>query len=167
MVDGSNRSGRRPKSSGGANPETPATDAALPGPSGPSTINHQPSTETKRQRMASMFARVARGYDRLNTLLSLGMHHRWRRFAVRECRFPPGGLALDVATGTADFVLELIGRGGRAVGVDPCPPMLAAGREKLRQAGISERALLVVGEAEHLPVPSDRFDCATIGFALR
>jgi demethylmenaquinone methyltransferase/2-methoxy-6-polyprenyl-1,4-benzoquinol methylase len=117
--------------------------------------------------MASMFARVARGYDRLNTLLSLGMHHRWRRFAVRECRFPAGGLALDIATGTADFLLELIGRGGRAVGIDPCAPMLAAGRDKLRRAGVGERALLLVGEAEHLPVPNGAFDCATIGFALR
>src|SRR5947208_3732007 len=105
-------------------------------------------SETKRDRVRAMFGRVARGYDRLNTLLSLGMHHRWRRFAVRQCRFPPHGLALDVATGTADFVLEMIGRGGRAVGVDPCAPMLAAGREKVRSAGMEQRALLAVGEAE-------------------
>lgn len=122
---------------------------------------------TKRDHLRRMFGRVARGYDRLNSLLSLGMHHRWRRFAVRQCNFPTGGLALDVATGTADFILELAAQGGRAVGVDPCEPMLAIGRQKLESRGLATRALLVVGEAEHLPVPSDRFDCATIGFALR
>lgn len=114
-----------------------------------------------------MFDRVAAGYDRLNGLLSLGMHHRWRRYAVKECRFPPGGLALDVATGTGDFVLEFLAAGGRAVGVDPCEPMLAIGAGKVRHARGENRAVLVVGEAEHLPVDSARFDCATIGFALR
>src|SRR5262249_48840390 len=80
--------------------------------------------------------------------------------------FPNGGLALDVATGTADFALEFA-RTGRVVGVDPCEPMLALGYEKLRAARLDGRALLVVGEAERLPVTSGRFDCATIGFALR
>jgi demethylmenaquinone methyltransferase / 2-methoxy-6-polyprenyl-1,4-benzoquinol methylase len=114
-----------------------------------------------------MFGRIAPGYDRFNSLLSFGQHHRWRRFAARQCRFPPGGLALDVAVGTADFALEVIGKTGRAIGVDPCEPMMQSGRDKLRRRGALERVLLVAGEAEHLPVASDRFDCATIGFALR
>jgi demethylmenaquinone methyltransferase/2-methoxy-6-polyprenyl-1,4-benzoquinol methylase len=114
-----------------------------------------------------MFGRVAAGYDRLNTLLSLGMHHHWRRFAVRQCRFPRGGLALDVATGTADFLMELCRSGGRGVGVDPCAPMMAVGARKLRARGLAARTQLLVGEAERLPVRSGRFDCATIGFALR
>lgn len=114
-----------------------------------------------------MFGRIAPGYDRFNSLLSFGQHHRWRRFAARQCRFPPGGLALDVAVGTADFALEVIGTTGRAVGVDPCEPMMRWGRGKLRERSAEERVLLVAGEAEHLPVASDRFDCATIGFALR
>jgi demethylmenaquinone methyltransferase/2-methoxy-6-polyprenyl-1,4-benzoquinol methylase len=114
-----------------------------------------------------MFGRIARGYDRLNTILSLGMHHGWRRFAVRQCELPPGGWALDVATGTADFALEMAAGGSRVVGVDPAAPMLAVGAEKLRQAGAADRVQLAVGEAERLPVASERFDGATIGFALR
>jgi demethylmenaquinone methyltransferase/2-methoxy-6-polyprenyl-1,4-benzoquinol methylase len=124
-------------------------------------------TETKRERVRAMFGRIAHGYDRLNTILSLGMHHGWRRFAVRECRLPPGGWALDVATGTGDFALEMAGRGGRVVGVDPAGPMLAVGAEKVRRRGVAEQVQLLVGEAERLPVASERFDCATIGFALR
>ena len=81
------------------------------------------SMETKRDRVRAMFGRVARNYDYLNSVLSMGLHHRWRRFAVRECEFPAGGRALDVAAGTGDFAIETIKRGGDAVGVDVCEPM--------------------------------------------
>lgn len=124
-------------------------------------------TETKRERVRSMFGRVAKGYDRLNTILSMGLHHNWRRFAVRECNFPQGGRALDVAVGTGDFAIETIGSTGTAVGVDLCEPMLREGLPKLRKLGLEKRVRLVVGEAEALPVPSNHFDSATIGFALR
>src|SRR5438105_15070745 len=67
-----------------------------------------PLSESKRDRVRAMFARVARGYDRLNSVLSMGLHHRWRRFAVRECEFPAGGRALDVAAGTGDFAIETV-----------------------------------------------------------
>src|SRR5438046_4449539 len=120
----------------------------------------EPKPPTKREILREMFGRIAPGYDRLNSLLSFGQHHRWRRFAARPCRFPPGGLALDVAVGTADFALEVIGRSGRAIGVDPCEPMMQAGRGKLRERGAADRVLLVAGEAENLPVASNRFDCA-------
>ena len=125
------------------------------------------SEESKRDRVRAMFGRVARGYDRLNSVLSMGLHHGWRKFAVRQCRFPEGGRALDVAVGTGDFAIETIGKTGTAVGVDVCEPMLLEGQPKLRRLGLADRISLVVGEAEALPVLSDHFDCATIGFALR
>jgi demethylmenaquinone methyltransferase / 2-methoxy-6-polyprenyl-1,4-benzoquinol methylase len=125
------------------------------------------SATEKRLVLREMFGRIAPGYDRLNSVLSFGQHHRWRRFAARQCRFPRDGLALDVAVGTADFALDVIGVHGKAVGIDPCVPMMQAGREKIAQRGAAGRVLLVAGEAEQLPVASDRFDCATIGFALR
>jgi demethylmenaquinone methyltransferase/2-methoxy-6-polyprenyl-1,4-benzoquinol methylase len=124
-------------------------------------------SETKRVRVRAMFGRVAERYDRLNSSLSGGMHHRWRRFAVRECAFPPGGRALDVAVGTGDFAIETIAHGGTAVGVDPCEPMLAVGRRKLERLGLAQRVRMVCGEAEALPVPDNAFDSATIGFGLR
>lgn len=123
--------------------------------------------EPKNRRVRRMFSRVARGYDRLNTVLSMGLHDGWRRFAVRQCRFPPGGRALDVAVGTGDFAIETVSRGGTAVGVDPCEEMLLEGLPKLRRLGLEGRVRLVLGEAEALPVQDAGFDCATIGFALR
>lgn len=133
-------------------------------PSYSTSVNDTPS---KRERVVAMFGRLAPGYDRLNTVLSFGLHHRWRRVAVRQCAFPPGGRALDVGAGTADFLLAVVGESGTALGVDPCEPMLRVGQAKLEARGLSGRARLAVGEAEHLPVASDTFDCATIGFALR
>jgi demethylmenaquinone methyltransferase / 2-methoxy-6-polyprenyl-1,4-benzoquinol methylase len=123
--------------------------------------------QTKRERVREMFGRIAPGYDRLNSVLSFGLHHRWRRFAARECRFPRGGRALDVGAGTADFIIATIGEDGTGLGIDPCAPMLQVGRQKLRRLGMESRVRMVVGESEHLPVPDDRFDCATIGFTLR
>lgn len=123
--------------------------------------------ESKRDRVRAMFGRVARGYDRLNSVLSMGLHHRWRRFAVRECEFPPGGRALDVAAGTGDFAIETIRRGGTALGVDICEPMLQEGLRKLERLGLGGRVRVVAGEAEALPVPGNHFDSATIGFGLR
>ena len=124
-------------------------------------------TESKRERVRTMFGRIARRYDWFNSVLSMGLHHGWRRFAVKECEFPPGGRALDVAVGTGDFAIETIGVSGSAVGVDVCEPMLQEGLRKLARLGLDRRIRLVVAEAEALPVPSNAFDCATIGFALR
>lgn len=126
-----------------------------------------PSGESKRDRIRSMFARITPGYDRLNSIISMGMHHRWRRFAVRQCAFPHGGRALDVAVGTGDFAIATIGEHGTAVGVDICEPMMRSGRAKLAERGMADRVWMTAGEAEHLPVSSDSFDCATIGFGLR
>jgi demethylmenaquinone methyltransferase / 2-methoxy-6-polyprenyl-1,4-benzoquinol methylase len=122
---------------------------------------------SKRDSVREMFGRVAKRYDWFNGVLSMGLHHGWRRFAVRECEFPAGGRALDVAVGTGDFAIETIAGDGTAVGVDVCEPMLREGLVKLRRLGLSRRVRLVLGEAEALPVPSDQFDSATIGFALR
>jgi len=141
-------------------------DILTPQPPAPSSPASPPG-ESKRDRIRTMFGRIAPGYDRLNSIISFGMHHRWRRVAVHQCRFPRGGRALDVAVGTADFPIATIGDHGTAVGVDICEPMLREGQEKLRRLGMADRVLMVAGEAEHLPVATDTFDCATIGFALR
>ncbi|MBM3460246.1 MAG: ubiquinone/menaquinone biosynthesis methyltransferase, partial [Armatimonadetes bacterium] len=123
--------------------------------------------DTKRDRLVEMFGRIAHEYDRMNSILSMGLHHGWRRIAVRECRLPERPLVLDVAVGTGDFAIEAVGKSGMAVGVDPCAPMLLEGRAKLGRLGLQDRIRLVVGAAEALPVPDNLFDAATIGFALR
>ncbi len=114
-----------------------------------------------------MFGAIARRYDLLNSILSLGLHRRWKRYAVDLAAPPPGGVAVDVCCGTGDlaFLLkERVGPCGRTVGIDFTGPMveLACNRAK----GI--RGLwFVQGDAELLPLPDRAVDVVTVGFGVR
>lgn len=121
----------------------------------------------KQRYIDRLFAGIAPKYDLLNSVISLGRHKAWRRAAVRMSGLAAGSRAVDVATGTGDFALELaraVGSTGRVVGVDFCGPMLDLAARKLARRQIIS---LVRANAEHLPFAADAFDCAAIGFALR
>jgi len=80
-----------------------------------------------------MFDGIAGSYDRLNDLMTAGLHHRWREMGVMMAHVGPGSAALDVCCGTGDFAFALrraIGREGRVVGVDVSEEMLDVAREK-------------------------------------
>jgi len=117
----------------------------------------------------AMFARIARCYDSMNRLVTLGRDQAWRRYVARQAALPQRGLALDVATGTADLALALARRypHGRVVGVDFCPEMIGMGRVKVATAGESPRIRFVIGDALRLPFADGCFDAVTSGFALR
>ena len=124
---------------------------------------------SKQQHVEQLFASIARRYDLLNSILSFNHHKRWRAFAVQQCRLWSGDRALDVCAGTLDFAIELsraVGPTGKVVGIDFCRPMLDVGRRKLEKRRI-RNVSLAEGNAERLPVPSNSFWAATIGFALR
>ena len=80
-----------------------------------------------------MFDRIARLYDRMNTVMTAGLHHKWRRRAVDLAAVGPGDRVLDVATGTGDLAFELARRvapGGEVIGVDFSEAMLELARTK-------------------------------------
>lgn len=111
-----------------------------------------------------MFDRIAGVYDRMNGLMTAGLHHRWRRRAADLAAVGPGDRVLDVATGTGDLAIELaqrVGGLGQVVGLDFSEAMLERARAKA--PGISfER-----GDALALPYPDASFDAATVGFGAR
>jgi demethylmenaquinone methyltransferase/2-methoxy-6-polyprenyl-1,4-benzoquinol methylase len=116
----------------------------------------------------SMFASVARSYDRANQVLSLGMHHRWRRIAARESGAKPGDRVLDCATGTGDLAIEFrraVGERGEVVGADFCEEMLALGPAKAERAGTPVR--FEVADLLALPYPDGAFDVVSIAFGIR
>ncbi len=122
-------------------------------------------------RIRQMFAQIARRYDLLNHLLSLGIDRRWRRRVV-ELVSPGGGAKwiLDVCTGTGDLALAYrrgAGREARIVGSDFCPPMLAIARQKCRRAGAEGQIALVEADALQLPFPDGAFDIVCVAFGLR
>jgi demethylmenaquinone methyltransferase/2-methoxy-6-polyprenyl-1,4-benzoquinol methylase len=118
-------------------------------------------------QVRAMFDRIAGLYDGMNTVMTAGLHHRWRRRAADLAGVGPGARVLDVATGTGDLALELASRvapGGEVVGVDFSERMLALAREKVSDAvGVS----FVSGNALKLQFEDGSFDAATVGFGAR
>lgn len=113
-----------------------------------------------------IFDGIARTYDPVNRVLSLGLDQGWRRRAARH--LPPGRDldVLDLATGTGDLALALwkTERCRRVVGMDLSTEMLAVGRKKV--AGISGIELCE-GDATKIPAADERFDAVTIAFGIR
>ena len=79
-------------------------------------------------QVQAMFDRIARVYDLMNSVMTAGLHHRWRSRAVDLAEVGPGRRALDVATGTGDLAIALRGRGAEVVAMDFSEAMLELGR---------------------------------------
>jgi demethylmenaquinone methyltransferase / 2-methoxy-6-polyprenyl-1,4-benzoquinol methylase len=108
-----------------------------------------------------MFDRIAGVYDRMNSVMTAGMHHRWRERAADLARVGPGSRALDVATGTGDLAIELARRGASVTGVDFAEAMLEVARTKAPHVAFDR------GDALALPYEDAAFDAATVGFGAR
>lgn len=116
----------------------------------------------------AMFTRIAGRYDLMNSLMTAGRHHAWRRRAARAALDAPPGPVLDLATGTADMALALRARdpARTVVGADFSPGMLARARAKLARAG-PDRIHLVGADALRLPFADASFAAVTSAFLLR
>jgi demethylmenaquinone methyltransferase/2-methoxy-6-polyprenyl-1,4-benzoquinol methylase len=124
-----------------------------------------PPPEEKAAYVERMFARIASRYDRINRVVTFGLDAGWRRYAVEQVAPPAGGRALDVGTGTGDFLPLLAAHGALAVGADFTLPMMVAGLEKLEKTG--GRGVFVAGDALKLPFADGSFDAITTGFTIR
>jgi len=116
-----------------------------------------------------MFAAIAPRYDFLNSVLSLRLHHAWRRHAVRLAHLQPGDCALDVCAGTGDFAFELarvVGNNGKICAVDFCEPMLQVGKQKAQDRK-NQTISWILADALALPFQDKTFDAVTIGFGIR
>lgn len=107
--------------------------------------------------MAYNFDTIARTYDRLNRLMTLGLDRRWRKRALRGIQ----GNVLDVACGTGDMAVSLVERGCTVTGVDISEEMLAIARQK------APIVTFMIADAEHLPFPDASFDAVTCAFGVR
>jgi demethylmenaquinone methyltransferase / 2-methoxy-6-polyprenyl-1,4-benzoquinol methylase len=114
-------------------------------------------------RIKSMFGSIAGRYDRANTIMSAGVHHLWRRAAVRLSGAKEGDAVLDCATGTGDLAIAFkraVGN-GRVVGTDFTPEMIERARRK------SSDITFEVADVTSLPFDDDSFDIASISFGIR
>ena len=123
----------------------------------------------KERAVQRMFSSIARYYDLNNSLLSLGLHHSWKRQAAAHLR-EDSRVVLDVGAGTADLALlaaRRLGEHARVVAVDLNGPMMAIGLQKVRTARLQRQILCVQANAERLCVPDSVFDAVTTGFCMR
>ena len=116
-----------------------------------------------------MFDRIAGRYDVLNSLMTAGLHHRWRERAAERAGLGTGDSALDVCCGTGDLALELADRvapDGHVVGCDFSEPMLDLARDKAAERG-ADGSVSSGPTRSQLPYDDARFDAVTVGFGVR
>ena len=115
-------------------------------------------------QVQAMFDRIASVYDLMNSVMTAGLHHRWRSRAADLAKVGPGDRALDVACGTGDLAIELARRvepGGEVIGSDFSENMLELARAKAPGLRFEQ------ANALDLPYDDDSFDAATVGFGAR
>lgn len=125
--------------------------------------------KSKEQFVHQVFESIAPKYDFMNDLLSFRRHKAWRKFTMKAMNVRPGQSAIDVCCGTCDWTIQLAKASGTGeiIGLDFSGNMLEVGSAKIRECGLDGRIRLIRGNAMDLPFEDDRFDYATIGFALR
>jgi demethylmenaquinone methyltransferase/2-methoxy-6-polyprenyl-1,4-benzoquinol methylase len=137
----------------------------------PGALEQSPSGSLDEPQVRAMFDRIAGLYDRMNTVMTAGLHHQWRRRAADLAAVTAGDRALDVATGTGDLALELatrVGPSGEVVGVDFAEKMLELARAKAVAASdLTVPVRFQSGNALALEFDDGEFDAATVGFGAR
>ncbi|MGD8211618.1 MAG: bifunctional demethylmenaquinone methyltransferase/2-methoxy-6-polyprenyl-1,4-benzoquinol methylase UbiE [Desulfobacterales bacterium] len=126
--------------------------------------------DRKADRVLQHFNSVAQHYDFMNTLLSFGIHHLWKRSAIRMLELAPGDHILDVCGGTGDLAIlaaRHLGPEGGVIVYDINRAMIKAGLHKVANKDIEDRIRYVQGDAENISFPDRHFDAAMVGFGIR
>ncbi|GIX50610.1 MAG: demethylmenaquinone methyltransferase [Limisphaera sp.] len=119
-------------------------------------------------RVRALFERIARRYDLINDLQSVGLHRLWKRRLVRLAAVGPGDRVLDVCCGTGDVALRLARCGAEVVGVDFSGAMLEVARRRARRRRtVADCIRWIQADAMDLPFPDAAFDAVTIAYGLR
>ena len=126
----------------------------------------------KQALVNDVFHSVARRYDLMNDLMSLGLHRAWKDALVTTVNPPKAApfSVLDIAGGTGDIAFRLVEAGGAQTRVTVCDinaEMLEVGRERAAMFGGNAALIFAEGNAEALPFADRSFDAATIAFGIR
>jgi len=133
-------------------------------------INTNPPTKHSPdpEKIRSMFSKVAQNYDRANSVLSVGIHHLWRKKLVALAEIKKGMRVLDCATGTGDLAIEFkraVGPSGEVIGTDFCEAMLQSAPQKAKNKNLDIKFELA--DVMNLQYPDQQFDRVSISFGIR
>jgi demethylmenaquinone methyltransferase/2-methoxy-6-polyprenyl-1,4-benzoquinol methylase len=125
--------------------------------------------EGKKEQVERMFDNIAKKYDLLNRVLSLGVDVWWRKRALARLKDIAPRTLLDVATGTADVAIMAAKslKPDSVIGVDISNQMLEVGREKIQKEGLEKVITLETGDSENLRFDDNTFDAITVAFGVR
>jgi demethylmenaquinone methyltransferase/2-methoxy-6-polyprenyl-1,4-benzoquinol methylase len=126
----------------------------------------------KQARVNDVFHKVAKRYDIMNDVMSVGMHRVWKdaMIAALNPRKTADYKVLDVAGGTGDIafrIIEASGKRAHATVLDINGSMLGVGAQRAEKKGLSANLTFVEANAEELPFPDKTFDAYTIAFGIR
>ena len=134
-------------------------------------IGFQTIAQSRKVRwVRHQFDQVAKRYDLMNTLLSFGIHHLWKRRAIRMLDLKSGEKVLDVCGGTGDLAVsasKCTGPAGRVVLYDINRQMMDAGRFSPFGREFRKKIIYIQGDAEQMSFPDRFFDAAIVGFGIR
>lgn len=128
------------------------------------------TSQEKTQRVTEVFESVAQRYDLMNDILSLGIHHLWKRFTIACSSVREGQTVLDLAGGSGDLTRLLasrVGPQGRVILADINEAMLNTGRRRLIDEGVMTQLSFLQANAEALPLADQSIDAIFIAFGLR
>ncbi len=136
-----------------------------------------------------MFDSLARHYDLMNRVLSMGLDHRWRRKAVEALAPRAGGRYLDIGCGTGDVGIEIIrqcqnakvvgidpaenmldvaaAKNAKVVGIDPAEKMLEVAAAKIAKADLADSISFQAGDAAELSFDDGSFAGVITAFCFR
>lgn len=127
-------------------------------------MNQSPNPEI----IKSMFSKVATQYDNANSVLSVGIHHLWKKKLVKLSGAKIGDSVLDCATGTGDLALAFkhqVGPSGAVIGTDFCEDMLSMAPQKARTESLDIKFELA--DVTNLKYSDKTFDVTSISFGIR
>lgn len=129
---------------------------------------YKDSELNKKKQVEKMFDTISTNYDGLNRVISFGIDVKWRKKVVQIVEKTNPDAVLDIATGTGDLAINLVKTGAsRIVGLDISEGMLAVGRKKIAQKGLSDKIEMVQADSEALPFEDNTFDAITVAFGVR
>lgn len=126
------------------------------------------SNSGKKEQVSGMFDRIAKRYDLLNRVLSLGIDKSWRKKAIKTLASIQPKSILDIATGTGDFAIAAMKLNPTKItGLDISKGMLEVGQQKIEKLQLSDKIQLMYGDSEQIPFDNDSYDAVTCAYGVR